>query len=123
VLLANIEPITNAAAYQACAGVPGSPPASGGFRCFVDGRFAGGRLPPADATNAVVAAYDAQVAAVAQRDGAVLVDVNAAMSQPGGLRASPFSTEDFDLSTAGHALAARLFLSAWRSTEAAPRSS
>jgi lysophospholipase L1-like esterase len=114
VLLANIEPITDALAYQACAGVQSPPPNSRNFRCFVDRRFADDALPPADATNAVLAAYDTQVASVAHRDGALLVNVNAAMSQSGS--PSPFSTDDFDLSTAGHALAARLFLSAWRST-------
>ena len=122
VLLANIEPITDAPAYQACAGVQGPPPGSGRFRCFVDRRFAGDKLPPAATTDAVLAAYDAQVAAVAQRDGAVLVNVNAALSQSGTRNPSPFSDDDFDLSTAGHALAARLFLSAWRSTGTASTS-
>jgi hypothetical protein len=50
------------------------------------------------------------------RDGAELVNVNAAMSQSGAGSPSPFSTDDLDLSTAGHALAARLFVAAWRST-------
>ena len=116
VLLANMEPITHAVAYQTCAGVPGPSPDSGNFRCFVDRRFAGDTLPPADTTNAVLAAYDAQVAAVAQRDGAVLVNIDAAMSRSATGGASPFSGEDLDLSTTGHALAARLFVSAWRST-------
>ena len=116
VLLANIEPITHAVAYQTCAGVQGPPPDSGNFRCFVDRRFAGGTLPPADTTDAVLAAYDAQVAAVAQREGAVLVNIDAAMSRSATGGASPFSGEDLDLSTTGHALAARLFVSAWRST-------
>lgn len=122
VLLANIEPITDAPAYQACAGVQVPPPDSRSFRCFVDRRFAGDTLPPADATDSNLAAYDTQVAAVAQRDGAVLVNVNAAMAQSGARTASPFSTDDFDLSTAGHALAARLFLSAFRSTQTASSS-
>ena len=116
VLLANIEPITDAPAYEACAGVQGPTPNSGNSRCFIADRFSGHRLPPADATNAALASYDAQVAAVAARDGAVLVNVSAAMSQSGTRSLSPFSTDDFDLSTAGHALAARLFVAAWWST-------
>jgi lysophospholipase L1-like esterase len=122
VLLANIEPITETVAYRSCAGVHGSPPDSGHFRCFVDRRFGGDTLPPADATNAVLAAYDTQVAAVAHQDGAVLVDVGAAMSRSGARSASLFSTDDFDLSTAGHALAAQMFLSAWRTTRSASSS-
>jgi lysophospholipase L1-like esterase len=118
VLLANIELITDAPAYRACAGVPVPPPDSRTSRCFVDRRFAGGTLPAANATNAVLAAYDSQVTAVAQRDGAVLVNVGAAMSQAGTAAASLFSTDDFDLSTTGQALAARLFSAAWRSSQA-----
>lgn len=119
VLLANIEPITDAPAYEACAGVRGSPPNSGSSRCFIDNRFAGHTLPPAEVTNAALASYNAQVAAVSARDGAELVNVNAAMSQSGAGIPSPFSTDDLDLSTAGHALAARLFISAWRSPDTA----
>ena len=115
VLLANIEPITDAPAYEACAGVQGSPPNSGSSHCFIDNRFAGHTLPSADVTNASLASYNAQIAAVAARDGAELVNVNAAMSRSGA--PSPFSTDDLDLSTAGQALAARLFISAWRSPD------
>jgi len=115
VLLANIEPITDAHAYEACAGVQGSAPNSENSRCFIDNRFAGHTVPPAEVTNAALASYNAQIAAVAARDGAELVNVNAAMSRSGA--PSPFSTDDLDLSTAGHALAARLFISAWRSPD------
>ncbi|MGH9097907.1 MAG: GDSL-type esterase/lipase family protein, partial [Acidimicrobiales bacterium] len=45
VLLANVEPITDAIAYQACAGVQGPPPQSDNSRCFVARRFAGDRVP------------------------------------------------------------------------------
>jgi lysophospholipase L1-like esterase len=116
VLLANVEPITDAIVYQTCAGAQGPPPQSDNSRCFVARRFAGDRIPPADTINAVLVAFDSQVAAVAQRNGAVVVNVNSGLSQPTSTSASLFSTDDFDLSTAGQALAARLFLSAWRST-------
>jgi lysophospholipase L1-like esterase len=118
VLLANIEPITDAPAYQACAGERAPPPDSNSFRCFVDRRFAAGTLPAVTTTNAVLTAYDSQVAAVARRDGALLVNLGAAMSQAGTATASLFSTDDFDLSTMGQALAARLFIASWRSSQA-----
>jgi lysophospholipase L1-like esterase len=118
VLLANVEPITDAAAYQACTGVPAPPPNSHTSRCFVDRRFASGTLPAANATNALLAAYDSQVTAVAKRDGAVLVNFGAGVSQAGVAAASFFSTDDFDLSTTGQALAGRLFVAAWRPSQA-----
>jgi hypothetical protein len=118
VLLANIEPITAAPAYQACAGVRAPPSDSDTFRCFVSHRFAGGTLPPANTTNAILAAYDSEATAVAQRDGAML-NLGVAMSGSRNAVASLFSTDDFDLSTTGQALAARLFIAAWRSNHAA----
>ncbi len=118
VLLANLEPITDAPTYADCAGTSLSSPGSN-RRCFVDGRFATGTLPAADDTNATLAAYDAQVTDVAQTDGAVLVNVDGAIAQARTGPESPFSPDDFDLSTAGHAVVARLFVSAWRSTGAA----
>ena len=119
-LLANLEPITDAPTYAACAGTSRPSPDSN-HRCFVDGRFAAGRLPPADVTNAILAAYNAQVADVAHSDGAVLVNVDGALARAATGTASPFSPDDFDLSTAGHAVVARLFATAWRSTGAASR--
>ncbi len=120
VLLANLEPITDAPTYDACAGTP-SPSSDSNHRCFVDDRFAAGRLPPADVTNAILTAYDAQVADVAHSDGAVLVNVNGALAQAETEATSPFSPDDFDLSTHGHTVVTRLFVTAWRSTEAASR--
>ena len=75
----------------------------------------------ADATNAILAAYNTQVDDVAHSDGAVLVNVDGALAQAETGPKSAFSPDDFDLSTAGHALVARLFVSAWRSTGAASR--
>ena len=120
VLLANLEPITDAPTYHACAGTSDPSPESN-HRCFVDDRFAAGRLPPADVTNAILAAYDAQVADVAHSEGAVLVNVSGALGQAETEAPSPFSPDDFDLSTPGHAVVARLFIAAWRSTGAASR--
>jgi hypothetical protein len=119
VLLANLEPITDAPIYAPCAGTSLSSRASNA-RCFVDGRFAGGTLPPTDVTKTILAAYNAQVADVAHRDGAVLVQVDGALARAAG-PAGPFTPDDVDLSTSGHATAARLFVSAWRSTGAASR--
>jgi hypothetical protein len=99
--------------------MPTPTPDSRTSRCFVDRRFAGGSLPAANTTNTVLGAYDAQVTAVAQRNGAALVKLGAAMSHAETATASLFSTDDFDLSTTGQALAARLFLAAWRPTQAA----
>lgn len=118
VLLANLEPITDAPTYDACAGTSDPSPESN-RRCFVDDRFATGTLPPADVTNAILAGYNARVNDVARSDGAVLVNVNGALAQAETGADSPFSPDDFDLSTAGHALVGRLFVRAWRSTEAA----
>jgi lysophospholipase L1-like esterase len=118
VLLANLEPITDAPTYGTCAGTS-SPSPESNQRCFVDDRFAAGRLPPADVTNATLAAYDTQVADVAHADDAVLVNVNGALAQ--AETTSPFNPDDFDLSTPGHAVVARLFVAAWRSTGAASR--
>lgn len=120
VLLANLEPITEAPTYAACAGTSLPSPASN-HRCFVDGRFATGRLPPADATKAILAAYNTQVDDVAHSDGAVLVNVDSALAQAETGPKSPFNPDDLDLSTAGHAVVARQFVSAWRSTGAASR--
>ena len=78
-------------------------------------------LPPADVTKSILAAYDTQVADVAQSDGAVLVNVAGALAQSETGPTSPFDPEDFDLSTQGHAVVARLFVSAWRSAAAAAR--
>jgi lysophospholipase L1-like esterase len=114
VLLANVEPITEAAAYVACAAGTSAQAEPGTRRCFVDGFFVGGMLPSITSTQALVAAYDTQVASVARRDSAVLVDVNAAISMVPQMSSSSFTADDFDLSTAGHALVARLFASAWR---------
>ncbi len=117
VLLANVEPITDAPTYDACAGTLHPSPESN-QRCFVDDRFAAGRLPPANVTNAILADYDARVADVAHSDGAVLVNVNGALAHAETEATSPFNPDDFDLSTQGHAVVARLFVTAWRSTEA-----
>lgn len=121
VLIANLEPITDAPTYAACAGTSRPSPESNN-RCFVDARFATGRLPPAEVTDAVLAAYDAQVADVAHRDSVVLVNVDGALARSATEATSPFSPGDFDLSTAGQSVVARLFATAWQSTRVASRS-
>lgn len=116
VLVANLEPITLAPAYQPCLGHPPPSPDSRSFHCFVDHFFPQNSIPPVAVTTAAVAAYNVEVAEVARSTGAVLVDVNHAMTRPvSGDAGSLFSNDDFDLSTSGHALAAALFIAAWRS--------
>ncbi len=115
VLVANIEPITLAPVYRSCLGQSAGAFNPRNDRCFIERFFPGGRLPPVALTTAAIAAYNLEIDSVVRSTGATLVDISSAMSRAAGGPASLlFSSDDFDLSTKGHALAARLFGEAWR---------
>ena len=115
VLVANVEPITLAPVYRSCLGQPASTFNPRNDRCFVDQFFPSGSLPPVAQASAATAAYNLQVASVVRSTGATLVDISSAMSgTTAGHAGQLFSPDDFDLSTTGHELAARLFGEAWR---------
>lgn len=114
VLVANIEPITLAPVYLSCLGQPASTVNPRNDRCFVDQFFPSGSLPPVAQASAAIAAYNLEVASVVRSTGATLVDISSAMSGTSVHAGQLFSSHDFDLSTTGHELAARLFGEAWR---------
>jgi hypothetical protein len=115
VLVANVEPITLAPAYRNCIDIPAPPPRSRNFRCFVDQFFAQNVLPPMALVSAEISDYNAEIATIVRSDHAVLVNVHDSMTRQRSQNPSSlFSPDDFDLSTTGHALAAHLFISAWR---------
>ncbi len=92
--------------YVAClSGLPGS------GRCPP-----GPRLPSVPQAEAVVDAYNAAIARVAWREGAVLVDLHAAAlaAQEAGVGASLISGDGFHPSTAGHRAVAQVFAEALR---------
>ncbi len=90
VLVANTPPLDHLPAYQA-------------------GRLLG--LPGPDVVNQTVADYNAAIARVVQRTGALLVDLNAAgmAARAAGTEASLISRDGFHPNTAGHAAIAEAF--------------
>jgi DNA/RNA-binding domain of Phe-tRNA-synthetase-like protein len=65
--------------------------------------------------SAEISDYNAEIATIVRSDHAVLVNVHDSMTRQRSQNPSSlFSPDDFDLSTTGHALAAHLFISAWR---------
>ena len=105
VLVANTPPLDHLPAYLACHGFLPTPQGCDTTR----------RLPPS-AVNRAVAAYNAAIARVAAKDGALLVDLQAA-----GLAARQAGTEDrlvssdgFHPNPAGHLLVAETFAAALR---------
>lgn len=105
VLLANTPAVEKLPAYVECL--------TGGSRCL---------LPPAlrvlvpqpDVIMATVDRYNREIAAVAQREGAVLVDLHAASlkARAEGRDAALVSADGFHPSTAGHAAVAATFAEA-----------
>lgn len=102
VLVANAPHISTLPAYRACLGGESSCPLPSGVS-----------VPPPATVDAAIDAYDAAVARVVAREGAVLVDVAAHAAEiaadpadvaPDGLHPSP----------QGHAALAALFVSAYR---------
>ncbi|MFN2607526.1 MAG: SGNH/GDSL hydrolase family protein [Acidimicrobiales bacterium] len=101
VLVANVPPLDDLPAYQACRAA-----ITGGGRC----RF-GSAVPAPDALDATVDAYNSATARVAQREGAFLVDLHAVglAARQAGTEASLVSGDGFHPSTAGHAAVAKAF--------------
>ena len=104
VLVANTPRIDLLPVYQACRAQPptGRPPCPGGAPAVPDALV-----------DAYVAAYNAAIARVAQREGAVLVDLHAASVTLGAAGGESFvSADGFHPSTTGHRAVAELFAQA-----------
>jgi acyl-CoA thioesterase-1 len=78
----------------------------------------GGALPPPETLNPLVDAYNAAVARVAQRQGALLVDLHALglAARAAGTEAGLVSADGFSLSNAGHAAVAGAFAEVLRAS-------
>jgi lysophospholipase L1-like esterase len=98
VLVANTPPLDQLPAYQA-------------------GRLLA-RLPAAEAVQELVAEYNAAIARVVQRHGALLVDLHAVgmAARAAGTEASLVSSDGFHPSTAGHAAVAEAFAEVLRAS-------
>ena len=107
VLVANTPALERLPAYLACL----TPERTG---CLLPAVL--GPLPPPDVVVAKVDAYNAAIARVAQREGAVLVDLHAASlkARAEGRDAALVSRDGFHPSTAGHAEVAAVFAEAAR---------
>jgi len=105
VLLANTPALDRLPAYLACL----TPTRAG---CLVPAIL--GQLPPPEVVIAKVDDYNQAIARVAQREGAVLVDLHAASlsARAEGRDASLVSGDGFHPSTAGHAAVAAVFAEA-----------
>jgi lysophospholipase L1-like esterase len=106
VLVANTPALDQLPAYTDCL----SP---GGSRCLLPDAMRS-RVPPPAAVIAKVDSYNQVIAAIAQREGAVLVDLHAASlkARADGTVASLISGDGFHPSTAGHAAVAQVFADA-----------
>ena len=102
VLVANTPALDRLPAYLACLDPAGT-------RCLAPAARA--RFPQPDVLNAQVDAYNQATARVAQREGAVVVDLHAASlkARAEGREASLVSGDGFHPSTAGHAAIAATF--------------
>jgi len=113
VLVANTPPLDRLPAYLACLPNPptGSPP------CAING-VARLLLPNATVVNAAVAAYNDAVTRVVTKEGAVLVDLNAVgmQARADGREPSLVGPDGFHPSTAGHAVVAKAFADALKSS-------
>jgi len=98
VLVANVPPIDRLPAYLACR--------AGGDRCGPESD-----LPTPEVLNRTVDAYNAATARVADREGALLVDLHALglSARAAGTEASLVGTDGFHPSTAGHEEVANAF--------------
>ena len=108
-LLANIPPFDHLPAYTSC--LPDAP--AGSSPCVLSPQ-ARAQLPAPDALNGYLDAYNAAVAEVAEREGAVLVDVHQAALQARseGREASLVSADGFHPSVSGHRELAAVFATA-----------
>jgi lysophospholipase L1-like esterase len=102
VLVANVPPLDHLPAYLACR--PGAP--ASGPRCRFDGE-----VPGPEVLDRAVDAYDAATARVAAREGALLVDLNAAgmAARDAGSEPALVSGDGFHPSSAGHQAVASAF--------------
>jgi lysophospholipase L1-like esterase len=109
VLVANTPALDRLPAYLACR--PNPPPSSP--PCLV-GRD---QLPSPAVVDLAVDAYNRAVAAVAAREGAVLVDLHAALdaARQAGREADLVGPDGFHPSVAGHEMVAAAFAAAYRS--------
>ncbi|HXA29933.1 MAG TPA: GDSL-type esterase/lipase family protein [Candidatus Angelobacter sp.] len=101
VLVGNAPHISSLPAYQACLDGTAFCPLARGVT-----------VPQPAQVDALVDAYDAAIARVVVREGAVLVDVAAAGAQ---ISAQDIASDGLHPSAAGHAALAALFVSAYRS--------
>jgi len=106
VLLANTPALDRLPAYRGCLEAAAA-------RCLAPPNFRD-KVPQPDAAVAKVADYNKAIAAVAQREGAVLADLHAAgeKARADGTEASLISADGFHPSTAGHAAVAATFAEA-----------
>jgi lysophospholipase L1-like esterase len=113
VLVANTPPLDHLPAYLACR--PSPPPGSPPCRTAAD-------LPGPEPLNRLVDAYNAAVARVTQREGAILVDLHALglAARQAGTEASLVSGDGFHPSTAGHQAVATAFAAALRASGPLP---
>jgi lysophospholipase L1-like esterase len=105
VLVANTPPLQLLPGYLKC--VSGREPATRTFSCPTP-------VPTATALQAVVAAYNAQIASVTSSTGATLVNLNAAYAgaERAGTAASLVGPDGINLSNTGQALVAHTFAAA-----------
>jgi lysophospholipase L1-like esterase len=101
--VANVPPLDRLPAYLAC-----QP-----FAPTLDGCDSTRRLPP-PVVDQAVADYNAAIAAVAQKDGATLVDLHAVVmaARAGGTEAQLVSADGFHPSTVGARVIAQAFTDA-----------
>jgi lysophospholipase L1-like esterase len=110
VLLANTPPLDRLPAYLAC--IPGGGSSS---PCRLPAGNRDSLASPAR-LDALTSAYNAAIAKVAKREGAILVDLHAAglAARAAGTDASLISPDGFHPSTAGHRAVAAAFANALR---------
>lgn len=105
VFVANVPPVDELPAYLACRP---DPPA--GVACAVPQQYRS-FVPGPDAINGIVDQYDAAIARVIAKEGAVLVDLHAAglAARTAGTEASLVGADGFHPSTKGHEAVAATF--------------
>lgn len=110
VLVANMPPLDDLPAYQACL--------TGTSACFLGPGGAPVTVPPASTVAAAVAAYNAAIAQVVASTGAIPVDLHAVAlaARQNGTEASLVSSDGFHPSDAGHALVAKAFAAAYKAS-------
>lgn len=111
VLVANVPPLDRLPAYLACRADPGSP------TCTI-----AQNLPPPEVVRARVDAFNVAIAAVADREAAILVDLHSAglRARRGGVEQRLVAEDGFHLSTDGHDAVASAFAEAWKGRQDPP---